>query len=137
MHHSWRVIYYIGIALLGFCLLLLLFTMPETMYVRQVAQASTTKLDASQDDFQKNTHIEIEKASSEPAPPATKSYSQRHRLYNGTFTKESYLKLFHSTGLLTRPPSRPLGNAGVFRCSWILRCLDLERFPGLQDCVSV
>ena len=53
MHHSWRVIYYIGIALLGSCLLLLLFTMPETMYVRNNVPASAKALSALDEELAK------------------------------------------------------------------------------------
>lgn len=106
MHHSWRVIYYIGIALVGSCLLLIVFTMPETYYVRKRPSASGPAIPKSGDENeQKGAHDHIEMTRSETDVPSRKTYLQRHPIFSRSLTKESYLTLFiRPVVLLALPP---------------------------------
>ncbi|KAJ5746508.1 major facilitator superfamily domain-containing protein [Penicillium odoratum] len=95
MHHSWRVIYHIGIALVGSCLLLIVFTMPETYYVRKrPSDFGSAILKSGDKNPRKGTHDHIEMSLPDTDVPPRKTYSQRHPIFSRSLTKESYLTLF-------------------------------------------
>lgn len=105
INHTWHYIYYVGIALLGSLLILLFFTMPETMYVRNNTPGPNTDLHgAVEKSDAEHAHIEME-GSSPAFQPAKHTYLQRHQFYNGTFTQEPFIKLFlRPVFLLALPP---------------------------------
>ena len=82
--------------------------MPETMYVRNIAPGPTTELHATTLEKTMNFddgHLGTESVNSEIFIPAKHTYRQRHRFWNGTFTKEPFLKLFlRPVLLLALPP---------------------------------
>jgi MFS family permease len=102
IRNGWRVIYWVATALIGTCTLFVIFTFPETVYLRDaaansaIAQDGITKLDleskgpvtARIDDtsaFTTTTTTNI---------PEKRSYASSLRIFSGTYTQESLLKLF-------------------------------------------
>ncbi|KAI1128421.1 major facilitator superfamily domain-containing protein [Nemania abortiva] len=85
IHHTWRTIYKVAAALVAFIYLLALFTFPETAFKRE-AQPSLGVHDPEKHDTRQ----------SNPATqtPTRRSYIQRLRVFNGTLTDESLLKMF-------------------------------------------
>ncbi len=122
-NNSWRYTGYLNIAVVGAMMLLLIFTMPETLYLRNNAPVTVSPGMLHTEEKQldiKATAAEVESSSIEHAPsiehaaiPKKHTYLQRHRLFRGTFTEESYWKLFIRPFFLIILPS-PLWSALVF-----------------------
>lgn len=107
--HPWRYIYYVATALIGATVILVFFTMPETSYNRSPVTASSAASDTSEPGAEsmetkgpgKVSHIEAGSMGTR----AKQSYVQRLRVYNGTFTEESFFKIFlRPIVLLMLPP---------------------------------
>lgn len=119
--HSWRYIYYVATALIGALTILVIFTLPETSFVRSssggshgISVATTEKdieaIDVSTKKTDTATHAE------NTIPPATvtgdKAAIPKKRgllgsmaLFNGTFTTESVWKMaYRPVILLMLPP---------------------------------
>ncbi|RBR15269.1 hypothetical protein FVER53590_03484 [Fusarium verticillioides] len=110
---SWRYIYWVSVALIGVCTILIILTFPETVYNRQETTEGThTHIDANskdQDQDQDIEKVQFEEASTSGhtsyTPPPKRTFLQNLSLYSGTHTKESILKLFfRPVVLLTLPP---------------------------------
>ncbi|KAF5970447.1 transcription factor Pig1p [Fusarium coicis] len=110
---SWRYIYWVSVALIGVCTILIILTFPETVYNRQETTERThTHIDANskdQDQDQDIEKVQFEEASTSGhtsyTPPPKRTFLQNLSLYSGTHTKESILKLFlRPVVLLTLPP---------------------------------
>ncbi|KAJ6446314.1 putative MFS-type transporter [Purpureocillium lavendulum] len=102
--HPWRTIYEVGSALVGFVLLLAVFTFPETAYPRQQSGSqrdsppSAEKLAAT---CSTSGYVETAKK------PELKreSYLRSLRLFRGTLTDENLLKMvIRPFGLIMLPP---------------------------------
>jgi hypothetical protein len=92
----WRVIYYVAIALIGTALALAAFTFPETAYIRSI---------------EVDERILGEKrgmpatAKAELHVPARRTYFQRLKVFSGTYTEESFWRLFFRPfALILLPP---------------------------------
>lgn len=99
IHHHWRVIYQFASALIALVALLAFFTFPETAYSRDDRSSLETHVPRKQDTEQSDTAVQ----SSTPVPPR-KSYIQRLRVFDGTLTDESLIKMFfRPLGLIVLP----------------------------------
>ncbi|RKL27785.1 hypothetical protein BFJ72_g12913 [Fusarium proliferatum] len=108
---SWRYIYWVSVALIGVCTILIIFTFPETVYNRQeVTEGTHTHIETNgkdqDEDIEKVQFDEASASGHVPNAPATKrTFWQNLSLYSGTHTKESLLKLFfRPIVLFTLPP---------------------------------
>ncbi|PKS08467.1 hypothetical protein jhhlp_004850 [Lomentospora prolificans] len=103
LHHEWRVIYQVAAGLIGFVLLLAVFSFPETAYIRAQPPAEEGEGGAS-DSLSKGSpgsHVEFPTTS----PPAKESYIESLRIYHRIWTDESLLKMFvRPLGLILLPP---------------------------------
>jgi MFS family permease len=101
MEHHWRTIYQVGSALVGFVLLLVVFTFPETAYPRDELapkhSGSTDKVPTLV------PSSDAEAASKDVPKPHT--YLQSLKIFRGTLTKESPFKMMiRPFGLILLPP---------------------------------
>ncbi|ENH66404.1 hypothetical protein FOC1_g10002430 [Fusarium oxysporum f. sp. cubense race 1] len=114
---SWQYIYWVSVALIGACTILIIFTFPETVYNRQeTPEATHTHIDSNtaHTPHCKDKNKDIEKVQSDEAstsghlsysPSPKRTFWQDLSLYSGTHTKEPLLKLFfRPIVLLTLPP---------------------------------
>ncbi|KAI0456551.1 major facilitator superfamily domain-containing protein [Xylaria acuta] len=84
INNSWRVIYEVASALVAFVFLLAFFTFPETAFVRDGRPAFAVHAPRKQDT-----------ATQPPAPtPKKRSYLQSLKIFHGTLTEESLIKMF-------------------------------------------
>ncbi|RDW88533.1 MFS general substrate transporter-23 [Coleophoma cylindrospora] len=103
INHPWRTIYYVAIALIGATLLLAFFTFPETVYRRSIDIDESHEPTVSDKQNAKDaTQIETSQSSS---IPQKKTYIQTLNVFSGTFTEESFWKLFvRPFALILLPP---------------------------------
>lgn len=106
--NDWRVIYWVATALIGACTILVIFTFPETIYLRDesatgtVALAENMQLDL---ESKKRETTHAEEASADIVIPEKRSYISSLRIFSGTYTQESVFKLFiRPVILLILPP---------------------------------
>jgi hypothetical protein len=87
MHHSWRMIYWMCTAFIGFSSLLVVLTLPETHYRRQAAVQNF-------DQPEKET-IQMEEDATRTAPslPPKKTWLQSLRVFSSSYTQESLFTL--------------------------------------------
>lgn len=103
----WRYIYYISTALIGCCTILIFFTLPETEYRRSAASQNEQKTGeecavASKDEA--GAEVAYAELGSVPRPER-RTWVQELRIFTGSYTDESLLKLFiRPIVLLTLPP---------------------------------
>jgi MFS family permease len=89
INYDWRYMYYIAIAPIGFCTLIVIFFFPETYYPRSPVNIATHE-GSIQD--------------AETYPPKL-TYVQSLRVVTGVHTKESLLRMFlRPLGLILIPP---------------------------------
>jgi MFS family permease len=94
IHNGWRTMYYVAIALIGFCTVLVIFFFPETFYAR-----SPQKPRYSADDGTSPPGANLDFI----PPPHT--FLQSMSLYTGIHTKESVFRMFfRPIGLIIIPP---------------------------------
>jgi hypothetical protein len=95
--HNWRFIYYVSIALIGGTLALAAFTFPETVYIRSIEVDSETEPTLGEKRGLTTTESnEI---------PIKKTYLQKLRVFTGTYTEESFWRLFiRPFALILLPP---------------------------------
>ncbi|KAH6684663.1 major facilitator superfamily domain-containing protein [Halenospora varia] len=101
IHYDWRMIYWVSTALIGASTVLVILTFPETMYRRDESVTSTdTQIDPSTMDLEKsgsehrdNVDTKVTSTSADEVPERI-SYVTSLRLYSGTYTQESFWKLF-------------------------------------------
>ncbi|KAL6695924.1 MFS general substrate transporter [Trichoderma pleuroticola] len=99
IHHTWRTIYQVGSALIGFVLLALLFTVPETSYSR-IDDYSSPPVDTPSD-LSTSTTTQGEPSS----PKKKKSYFETPLVFKAASTKENLLKMMiRPFGLIVLPP---------------------------------
>jgi len=85
------MIYYVAIALVGATLLLAFFTFPETSYIRAVElDAEGLPVHYSEKLEPSTSQVETEA----PVIPKKKTYIQRLKIFSGTYTEESFWRLF-------------------------------------------
>lgn len=108
---SWRYIYWVSVALIGVCTILIIFTFPETVYNRQeVTEGTHTHIETNRKDQDEDIEkVQFDEASASghvsDAPAPKRTFWQNMSLYTGIHTKESLLKLFfRPIVLLTLPP---------------------------------
>ncbi|KAF2684645.1 MFS general substrate transporter [Lentithecium fluviatile CBS 122367] len=93
--HNWRVIYWVSTALIGACTILVIFTFPETIYLRDdTATEAIRSGEETKVDMAKNEVTETEEAAASMVIPEKRSYLSSLRLYSGIYTQESILTLF-------------------------------------------
>lgn len=113
--HNWHYIYWVAVALIGACTILVIFAFPETEFDRASVLAGAAA--AFDPDLLKDGHLkdgaDLEICHSETAPrtapsgpPAQRlNYWYTLRLFTGVHTKETLFKLFiRPVILLTLPP---------------------------------
>lgn len=114
IHYHWRYIYWVSIALIGTCTLLVVFTFPETMYRRDEASlAADGQLNLNTASFsvdakavsEHNDAVDTEKNASRASEVKKRGYIQNLRLFSGSYTAEPFWKLFiRPIILLSLPP---------------------------------
>ncbi|KAL6804710.1 MFS general substrate transporter [Trichoderma sp. SZMC 28013] len=98
IHHTWRTIYQVGSALIGFVLLALLFTVPETSYSR-IEDYSSPPVDTPSDLSTSAT------TQGELPSPKKKSYFETLLVFKAASTKENLVKMMiRPFGLIVLPP---------------------------------
>lgn len=98
IHHTWRTIYQVGSALIGFVLLALLFTVPETSYSR-IDDYSSPPVEVPSDLSTSNT------TQGEPSSPKKMSYFESLLVFEAAGTKENLFKMMiRPFGLIVLPP---------------------------------
>lgn len=110
IHYGWREMYYVTTGLLGFCFIVMAFTMPETSFNRTTSDKpnqvipepnDATSLDISE----KGADSHVETYQSARPIGNKKTYLKQLGLFNGTFSSESLLKTFiRPFGILLLPP---------------------------------
>lgn len=111
---SWRYIYYIATPFIGALTLLVFFTVPETMYNRVISPDSssadihvkTVRMDheSGLSTDKEKTIVLVEHEGGSTQPGNKHSFARSLRIFNGSFTKESLLKLaFRPVVLLALP----------------------------------
>lgn len=102
INHPWRYIYYVAIALIGSTLLIAFFTFPETSYQRNIEIYSDGTAASYGEKTVAGSHVE---AAEQNPIPKKKTYIQRLRVFSGTYTKESFWRLFiRPFALILLPP---------------------------------
>ncbi|KAM0346308.1 hypothetical protein ACHAPU_005739 [Fusarium lateritium] len=114
--HDWRYIYWVTVALIGSCTLLIIFTFPETVYHRgdissrtHIVNKPTTglphdkTLEESDNEF-KLSNATTDRQSSQDFPPKP-NYLQSLSMYSGVHTEEPCIKLFIRPVVLLTLPS--------------------------------
>jgi MFS family permease len=111
---DWRYIYWVAVALIGACTLLVIFAFPETEFNRAATLAGggaafdpDIVAESPLKEGQDPDIVQAELAHGRPAVPPAKrlSYLQSLRLYSGVYTQESYLKiLIRPVVMLVLPP---------------------------------
>ncbi|KAK5663370.1 hypothetical protein OQA88_3798 [Cercophora sp. LCS_1] len=120
IQHHWRVIYYVATPLIGFVLLLAVFTFPETAYIRETQGeklaatprlASTDQENAAKTDVERGNAEKSDTATTSDTErpstpvPAKKTYLQSLAIFSKSLTDESFLKLvIRPIGLICLPP---------------------------------
>ncbi|RYP29686.1 hypothetical protein DL767_006638 [Monosporascus sp. MG133] len=114
INHSWRYIYWVSVALIGACTVLVIFAFPETEFNRAATLAGGGAVfdpDILAEDSLKEgldpqfVHTERKSRGSSTEPPKRLSYWQSLRIYSGVYTKETFFKLFlRPVVMLTLPP---------------------------------
>ncbi|RFU81448.1 mfs transporter [Trichoderma arundinaceum] len=100
INHSWRTIYQVGSALVGFVLLALVFTVPETSYSR-TDNYGPSSLEAPSD-MPKSTAAEAEQPSEKKKKM---SYAESLLVFKTAGTSENMLKMMiRPFGLIVLPP---------------------------------
>lgn len=110
--NDWRMIYWVATALIGAATLLVIFTFPETNYNRSGATITGLKAapeHSARHDMPKGLEEKsryVEEGHNAPAAALRKrSYWQDLRIFTGTYTQESFWKLFiRPVILLCLPP---------------------------------
>ncbi|KAI0409720.1 major facilitator superfamily domain-containing protein [Xylaria palmicola] len=101
INHDWRIIYVVAAPLVGLVFLLAIFTFPETAFLRDGRPQSALR--SLKDDA--GTVSEAELAPAPAHVPKKKSYLESLRLYNGTLTGESLIKMVtRPLALIILPP---------------------------------
>lgn len=101
--HPWRTIYEVGSALVGFVLLLAVFTFPETAFPRE--KLIEKQSSASTDEIQSQASSPSEVEASSKAVPKKHTYLQSLKIFCGTLTKENFFKIMiRPFGLILLPP---------------------------------
>ncbi|KAF4334662.1 transcription factor Pig1p [Fusarium beomiforme] len=116
---DWRYIYWVTLALIGTCTLLIIFTFPETIYHRNgspdenematadhhnTAHTQPTKDETMDTEVGHSSDVGSNQFSTNSFAPK-RTYWQSLSLYSGVHTQESFLKLvFRPVVLLSLPP---------------------------------
>ncbi|KAI0486452.1 major facilitator superfamily domain-containing protein [Xylaria cf. heliscus] len=99
INNSWRVIYEVASALVALVFLLAFFTFPETAFIRDEQPAFAAHASRKQDTEKLDTVVQP----SAPTPER-RSYLQNLRVFWGTLTEESLIKMFfRPLGLIILP----------------------------------
>jgi MFS family permease len=94
INHPWRVMYYVAVALIGFCTIVVFFFFPETFYARSPLEP---RFSAGDGTLPADAHLD--------SKPPKNTFGQSLSLYTGIHTKESLLRMFlRPIGLILIPP---------------------------------
>jgi MFS family permease len=111
----WRYIYWISVALIGTCTLLVIFTLPETEFDRRAVTAAESASSCSDKVEVSHTETPLSASAVKEAEMGIPTVQHPHKqkrsylsslaLYNGVYTREPFLKLFfRPVVLLALPP---------------------------------
>lgn len=119
--HSWRYIYYVATALIGGLTILVIFTLPETSYVRSSSGRSNSIVAKTVEADSENVHVDTEKANHvsleeaehssstvsghKAAVPRRNGFLSSMALFNGKFTEESLWKMAYRPVILLALPT--------------------------------
>jgi MFS family permease len=102
INHPWRVIYDVAIALIAFTLLLAVFTFPETVYIRPIE--IDVDHERTLDDKCDEANVVLNDSPTSTIPPK-KTYLQTLKIFSGTYTEETFWRLFiRPFALILLPP---------------------------------
>jgi hypothetical protein len=112
INYHWRVIYWVSTALIGTCTTLVILTFPETIYRRdetatqKAPDVDSTALDIdSKGAAEHRDEVDPEKTSESVVVLERRSYVSSLRMFSGTYTRESFWKLFIRPVILLALPS--------------------------------
>jgi hypothetical protein len=99
IHHSWRMIYWVSVILIGASTILVIFTFPETLYNRSdaiPAQINTLDQSTSKNDDVENPTPDGTAGNTAAAQPVARkrSFISSLQVFAGSYTDESYFTLF-------------------------------------------
>ncbi|KAF4556633.1 Hypothetical protein D9617_1g085110 [Elsinoe fawcettii] len=95
---SWRYIYYVAAALIGALTVLVFFTLPETDFKRDPTTTTIRNIEAKETEV--TEHVE-----DLSARKPRETFTQRLRIFHGSFTNESLFRIFYRPiVLLALPP---------------------------------
>ncbi|KAA8635259.1 hypothetical protein SMACR_01633 [Sordaria macrospora] len=104
INHTWRTIYQVASVLIGFVLLLAIFTFPETAYIRN-QQDNNEPCAPGTEKSEKSLTTTHDTERLETAIPAKQSYLPSLKIFHRTLTTENILKLIvRPMGLICLPP---------------------------------
>ena len=99
INHPWRVIYDVAIALIAFTLILAFFTFPETVYIRPI------EIDVDHEPTVEDKCDVVLSDSTSSSIPPKKTYLQNLKIFSGTYTEETFWRLFiRPFALILLPP---------------------------------
>jgi len=102
INHPWRYIYYVAVALIGATLLLAFFTFPETAYIRSI-EIDTDNEPTLED--KRDEVIAHQSESPSSSIPPKKPYLHSLKIFSGTYTGETFWRLFaRPFALIILPP---------------------------------
>lgn len=115
INHHWRVIFQVASALIGTVLLVAFFAFPETAYTRETPSQNTADSDSISSkppSASEKAHpasstapTDIERTSQAVIIPRKRPYISSLKIFHGTLTNESFLKLVvRPLGLIILPP---------------------------------
>ncbi|KAJ4252321.1 hypothetical protein NW762_010919 [Fusarium torreyae] len=112
---DWRYIYWVSVAVIGFCTILIIFTFPETRYDRSKAANVPRKVtqneeiinqgNKEEDIDPKDAHDDVSLSQPPHSNQQKRTYWQSLAIFSGIHTQESFSKLFlRPIVLLALPP---------------------------------
>ncbi|KIE00041.1 MFS transporter, partial [Metarhizium majus ARSEF 297] len=103
INHTWRTIYQVGSALVGFVLLLAIFTLPETAYPREKVIDTHSAGPTDETRSRGSSSSEVEAGSK--TVPKKRTYLQSLKIFCGTLTEENFFRIvIRPFGLILLPP---------------------------------
>ncbi|KJK77710.1 hypothetical protein H634G_07449 [Metarhizium anisopliae BRIP 53293] len=103
INHTWRTIYEVGSALVGFVLLLAIFTLPETAYPREKVVDTHSAGPTDENRSRGSSSSEVEAGFK--TVPKKRTYLESLKIFCGTLTEENFFQMvIRPFGLILLPP---------------------------------
>jgi MFS family permease len=97
IHYTWRTMYWVAIALVGFCTVLIVLFFPETSYNRVISNKIIPVSEKGK--------LSVGLENGDHPPARKRPYKDNLRIFTGTYTQESLLRMFfRPLGLICIPP---------------------------------